>query len=121
MKTVNLKISLIALAIGIVTVSCGGGNSNKQSGTVSETKAEAPKDGAVAVSQTIKPADYTTGALAKMASLGKTEKDKWPVTVGGNSDWTVYTVRTFADGKCTDNSDCTFCQISARNCSMPTN
>jgi hypothetical protein len=32
MTKVNFKNSLIALAIGLVVVSCGGGNSNKQSG-----------------------------------------------------------------------------------------
>ena len=39
MTRVNFRNSLIALAIGSVVVSCGGGNSNKQSATT-ETKTE---------------------------------------------------------------------------------
>jgi hypothetical protein len=42
MKKVNFKNSVIALAIGLVMVSCGGGNSNKQQGgnSVTETKTD---------------------------------------------------------------------------------
>jgi hypothetical protein len=44
MKKVNFKNSMIALAIGLVMISCGGGNSNKQSGTeATETKMETAK------------------------------------------------------------------------------
>jgi hypothetical protein len=38
MKSVNFKISVIALAIGLVMASCGGGNSKKQ-GSTAETPA----------------------------------------------------------------------------------
>ena len=44
MTKVNFKISVIALAIGMVMVSCGGGNKQQQSATTSETKTEAKAD-----------------------------------------------------------------------------
>jgi len=40
MKRVNFKNSVIALAIGLFTVSCGGGGSKQQSGGAPETKTE---------------------------------------------------------------------------------
>ena len=46
----NFKISLIALAIGLVMVSCGGGNSNKQQeATTPETQTEQAATNDVAV------------------------------------------------------------------------
>ena len=39
MKSINFKISVIALSVGLVMVSCGGGKSNKQREAVTpETK-----------------------------------------------------------------------------------
>jgi hypothetical protein len=50
MKRVNFKISVIALAIGLVMVSCGGGNSKKQGTSATpETKTEAKADGVSAI------------------------------------------------------------------------
>ena len=48
MKRVNFKNSVIALAIGLAVVSCGGRGGNQQSGDTSETKTEtkASKGGA---------------------------------------------------------------------------
>jgi len=41
MTKVNFKISVIAVAIGLVMISCGGGNSNaQQQSATSETKSE---------------------------------------------------------------------------------
>jgi hypothetical protein len=40
MAKVNFKNSVIALAIGLVTVSCGGSGNKPQSGNASETKTE---------------------------------------------------------------------------------
>jgi hypothetical protein len=40
MKRVNFKNSVIALAIGMATVSCGGSGSNQQSGTATSETAK---------------------------------------------------------------------------------
>jgi hypothetical protein len=52
MKKVNFKNSVIALAIGLVTVSCGGGNTNKQNGTATETKPETKTEQAASNNET---------------------------------------------------------------------
>ena len=107
----NFKNSVIALAIGLAVVSCGGRGGNQQSGaeTSEGAKVETPtKTGGGTISKTTKSEDYTTGALAKMSSLGKTEKDKRLITVGGGSNQTVYIVYTFENGQCTDKSEYKF-------------
>jgi hypothetical protein len=131
MKVINFKMRnaakmLVPALAAVVMVSCGGGNSNKQSGNAtSETKTEvkaAQSD--VVISKTSKVGDYTAGALAKMKSLGKTKKDKQIVTAGGSSDWTIYTVYTFENGQCIDKSEYTFCkkdinkELFAAKCSL---
>jgi hypothetical protein len=49
MTKVNFKISVIALAIGMVMVSCGGGNSNKQGTSETKTEKAATNDAAVQI------------------------------------------------------------------------
>jgi hypothetical protein len=44
MKTINFKNSVIALAIGMATVSCGGGNSSKNNASGKKTDVEAAKE-----------------------------------------------------------------------------
>jgi hypothetical protein len=104
--TVNVKYSLIALAIGLTVISCGGGGGKKQQNSnVSETTNEAK----TTASQNIKSENYTEGATAKMNSLGKTEKDRRIVTVAlDKEDRTTYKVYTYANGKCTDYSEYVF-------------
>jgi hypothetical protein len=123
MIKVNFKNSVIALAIGLVMISCGGGNSKQQEATP-ETKTEQAAQSDVVTSKYTKAENYTAGALAKMKSLGKTEKNKRLVTAGGSSDWTVYTVYTFENGQCIDKSEYTFCkkdinkELFAAKCSL---
>ena len=106
---------VLCLAAAMFAASCGGNASKKKAADgateTEQTETKAPK-GSAMVSKYTKAEDYTAGALAKMASLGKTEKDKRLVTVGGDEDHTVYTVRTFEGGKCTDNSKYEFCKTS---------
>jgi hypothetical protein len=109
---VNFKNSVIALAIGLTVASCGGRGGNQQSGTATtetakvETKAVQAD---VVISPQTKAEDYTAGALAKMKSLGKTEKDKRVVTAEINkADRTTYEVYTYENGKCTDYSEYVF-------------
>jgi hypothetical protein len=92
LKNVAAIAACLAAAI-MFAISCGGNANKKQNANTAtektaqtETKAEAPKGGTVVVSQTTKPADYTAWVLAKIALLGKTEKDKrvvstnqWPM------------------------------------------
>ena len=112
MINTKFKNSVIAVAIGLAVVSCGGRNSNsQQSGTATTegAKVETPtKTSGGTISKTTKSEDYTAGALAKMSLLGKTEKDKRLVTVGGGSNQTVYIVYTFENGQCTDKSEYKF-------------
>ena len=90
MKRANLKFSLIALAIGLVVVSCGGKSNAQQSTAMPETQT-ATKGG-----------DLSKAGKEKLASFGKTEKDKqivayreWEkansyevvVGMGEGSDW----------------------------------
>ena len=106
----NLKLVLIALAIGLMFAACGGkGDSKQQESATTETEIETPeKTSGGTISKTTKSEDYTAGALAKMHSLGKTEKDKRLVTVGGGSNQTVYIVYTFENGQCADKSEYKF-------------
>jgi hypothetical protein len=101
----GIRVFVMAFAIGLAVVSC---NKDK------DKDDDDPKDDAagVAVSQYTKPADYTAGALEKMKSLGKTEKDKRLVTCGGNSDETVYIVHNFEGGACTGKLEYNFCKAN---------
>ena len=109
-KMRNVAAAFACLAVMMMTA-CGGGSGNKQSDNASETQSETKATTTdVALSKYTKAEDYTAGALAKMKSLGKTEKDKRLVTVGGSGDWTIYTVYTFENGQCVDKSEYTFCR-----------
>ena len=85
MTKVNFKNSLIAVAIGLVMVSCGGGNSNKQSATTETSEQQAAP--AVEVKSTDKStvADY-------LAHFGLTEDDIKPtgfVSFEGPDGWLI--------------------------------
>lgn len=99
----DAKMMLMAIAICFVFTSCGSDNN----GNGKNQQQSANDD--VALSRYTKAEDYTPDALVKMKSLGKTEKDKISVVVGGNSDWTIYNVYIFENGECIDKSDYTFC------------
>jgi hypothetical protein len=71
MKTVNFINIVIALAIGLVTVSCGGRGSNRQ------LKGEAlEKATDKMVTDASAGKSFTKAGQTKIASFGKTEKDK---------------------------------------------
>jgi hypothetical protein len=67
MKKVNLKISVIALAIGMCLVSCGGGN-KKQQNTAGKVVEEAVKEAKITNSFSEAAAE---ASMKKLAGLGK--------------------------------------------------
>ena len=70
MTTVNFKNSMIALAIGVVMVSCGGGDGGQKQGSDLEEAT------AKMVEESLNGTSFTKSGQTKIASFGKTEKDK---------------------------------------------
>ena len=94
MKIVNLKNSLIALlSIGMVMVSCGGGGSKQQS---AEQNAQEATD--KMVKQAASENDFTAAGKAKIASLGKSEKDKRLVVRSDDKDGCEISVYEWKNG-----------------------
>ena len=86
MTTINFKNSVIALAIGLAVVSCGGGGGNQQSGT-------ATSEGAKVETQTD---DY-----ANQEVFTKLSASDWQKVVKANYDFdlTIPSGWTFAEGQ----------------------
>ena len=86
MTTVNFKNSMIALAIGLVMVSCGGRGGNQQSGTATSEEAKVET----------KANDYANQEL-----WTKLSADDWQKVVKANYDFdlTIPSGWTFAEGE----------------------
>ena len=92
MKVVNFKISVMALAISLVMVSCGGGG---QQSAEQKTQNATEKTVQKAVTEN----EFTAEALSKIASLGKSENDK-RLVVRNDAKWgTMISVYEWKNGE----------------------